>query len=64
MKGAGPACRAACSRGDTAGPLSPPTDLWQAYAEIAGANHFVMRKVHHRREIYPVFRELFKKTLA
>jgi uncharacterized sporulation protein YeaH/YhbH (DUF444 family) len=22
---------------------------------------FVMRKVHHRREIYPVFRELFQR---
>lgn len=44
-----------------AGPLSPQTDLWQAYDEIAGSKHFVMRKVHHRREIYPVFRELFQR---
>jgi hypothetical protein len=25
---------------------------------------FVMRKVHHRREIYPVFRELFARRGA
>jgi uncharacterized sporulation protein YeaH/YhbH (DUF444 family) len=44
------------------GALSADSDLWQAYESVAAANrHFVMRKVHHRREIYPVFRELFQR---
>ena len=38
------------------------TGLWDAYAPVAEANpHFAMRKVSHRREIYPVFRELFQR---
>ena len=38
------------------------TDLWAAYQTITGKHsHFVMRKVHDRREIYPVFRELFQR---
>ena len=38
------------------------TTLWQAYAPVAEAHrHFVMRKVAHRQEIYPVFRELFQR---
>jgi uncharacterized sporulation protein YeaH/YhbH (DUF444 family) len=38
------------------------TGLWQAYAPVSEANrNFVMRKVYHRREIYPVFRELFQR---
>ncbi len=41
------------------------SDLWGAYQPLADANaHFVMRKVHHRREIYPVFRELFQRKGA
>lgn len=44
------------------GPLVRASDLWRAYDQIGGAGgKFVMRKVHHRREIYPVFRELFAK---
>jgi len=42
------------------------SDLWQTYSAIikAGAP-MAMRKVGHRRDIYPVFRELFaKKTGA
>jgi len=42
------------------------SDLWQTYSTIikAGAP-MAMRKVGHRRDIYPVFRELFaKKTGA
>ncbi len=40
----------------------PETDLWAAYQTITGKHsHFVMRKVHDRREIYPVFRELFQR---
>ncbi|CAH1653235.1 YeaH/YhbH family protein [Chelatococcus asaccharovorans] len=39
-----------------------PSDLWRTYETIATADgHFVMRKVWHRREIYPVFRELFRR---
>jgi hypothetical protein len=38
------------------------SDLWAAYAPVAAKHrHFVMRKVRHRREIYPVFRELFQR---
>ncbi|WP_336970114.1 YeaH/YhbH family protein [Sphingobium aromaticiconvertens] len=38
------------------------TGLWNAYAPVMEANrHFAMRKVSHRREIYPVFRELFQR---
>jgi len=38
------------------------SDLWQTYAEIVerGAP-LAMRKVGHRRDIYPVFRELFAR---
>jgi len=38
------------------------SDLWQTYSSIirAGAP-MAMRKVGHRRDIYPVFRELFAK---
>jgi len=38
------------------------SDLWAAYKPVAATHrHFVMRKVRHRREIYPVFRELFQR---
>lgn len=38
------------------------SELWSAYQTVVGGHrHFVMRKVHHRREIYPVFRELFQR---
>jgi uncharacterized sporulation protein YeaH/YhbH (DUF444 family) len=44
------------------GPLMRASDLWRAYDQIGTqGGKFVMRKVHHRREIYPVFRELFAK---
>jgi uncharacterized sporulation protein YeaH/YhbH (DUF444 family) len=47
------------------GVIAPDSDLWQAYATVAGPKgRFVMRKVHHRREIYPVFRELFLRRGA
>lgn len=39
-----------------------PTSLWKAYELVAGSTeHMAMRKVGHRRDIYPVFRELFAK---
>ena len=39
--------------------------LWQCYETVADAG-FAMRKVHDRRDIWPVFRELFarKETVA
>ena len=42
------------------------SDLWQTYSNIIrGGAPMAMRKVGHRRDIYPVFRELFaKKTGA
>jgi uncharacterized sporulation protein YeaH/YhbH (DUF444 family) len=44
------------------GPSSRQSDLWRTYDQVGGAEgRFVMRKVHHRREIYPVFRELFRR---
>ncbi|MEO5598597.1 MAG: YeaH/YhbH family protein [Novosphingobium sp.] len=45
--------------------LQPDSDLWAAYRSVADRNGlFVMRKVNHRREIYPVFRELFQRRGA
>jgi uncharacterized sporulation protein YeaH/YhbH (DUF444 family) len=41
------------------------SDLWAAYKGVAERNRqFAMRKVRHRREIYPVFRELFQRGAA
>ncbi|HPN07192.1 MAG TPA: YeaH/YhbH family protein [Hyphomonadaceae bacterium] len=38
------------------------TSLWRAYELVAGSDdRMAMRKVSHRRDIYPVFRELFAK---
>jgi uncharacterized sporulation protein YeaH/YhbH (DUF444 family) len=38
------------------------SDLWQTYAALVKAGApMAMRKVGHRRDIYPVFRELFSK---
>jgi uncharacterized sporulation protein YeaH/YhbH (DUF444 family) len=38
------------------------SDLWQTYTEICRTGApMAMRKVGHRRDIYPVFRELFAK---
>ncbi len=38
------------------------SDLWQTYSTIVKAGApMAMRKVGHRRDIYPVFRELFAK---
>lgn len=40
----------------------PEQNLWEEYAQLAEAHaHFAMRKVLTPAEIYPVFRELFKK---
>ncbi|MGD9816400.1 MAG: YeaH/YhbH family protein [Hyphomonadaceae bacterium] len=39
----------------------PSTNLWRAYRRVAPDAPFAMRKVRHRRDIYPVFRELFAR---
>ncbi|WP_243370626.1 YeaH/YhbH family protein [Microvirga solisilvae] len=48
-----------------AGFINHKTALWQTYEALLddGAN-IAMRKVNHRREIYPVFRELFRRRDA
>lgn len=39
--------------------------LWQAYADVAGrCRNFAMRKIDGPAEIYPVFRELFRRRTA
>jgi uncharacterized sporulation protein YeaH/YhbH (DUF444 family) len=41
------------------------SDLWQTYTEICRTGApMAMRKVSHRRDIYPVFRELFARKQA
>jgi uncharacterized protein len=41
------------------------SSLWRAYELVAGSDErMAMRKVSHRRDIYPVFRELFEKSDA
>src|SRR3954464_5672638 len=45
-----------------AGLHAHPTDLWRAYEQMPEAGpRFAMRKVRHRRDIYPVFREFFRR---
>jgi uncharacterized protein len=40
-------------------------NLWQEYAQVAAeTKHFAMRKVTEASQIYPVFRQLFKKERA
>jgi uncharacterized sporulation protein YeaH/YhbH (DUF444 family) len=40
-------------------------NLWEEYSQLVGeAKHFAMRKVTEASQIYPVFRELFKKEGA
>ena len=40
-------------------------NLWEEYAQLAeGHKHFAMRKVADAQDIYPVFRDLFKKEGA
>ena len=43
----------------------PEQNLWEEYAQVARTNpHFAMRKVLEPSQIYPVFRDLFKKEGA
>ncbi|MBL8536682.1 MAG: YeaH/YhbH family protein [Hyphomonadaceae bacterium] len=37
------------------------TNLWRAYRRVSTDSPFAMRRVRHRRDIYPVFRELFAR---
>ncbi|WP_374354868.1 YeaH/YhbH family protein [Chitinimonas sp.] len=40
-----------------------PQNLWMEYQKIAAAcGHFAMRKIQSQADIYPVFRDLFKKV--
>jgi len=51
--------------GHSSGLFNRPSDLWQCYETIADRG-FAKRRVHDRRDIWPVFRELFarKETAA
>ena len=41
------------------------SSLWRAYAPVVASDErMALRKVSHRRDIYPVFRELFAKEGA
>ena len=46
---------------DHPGAGEPSTNLWRAYRRVPDDQPFAMRKVRHRRDIYPVFRELFAR---
>lgn len=42
--------------------FSPPTSLWRSYAHLRGPDRpLAMRKISHRRDIFPVFRDLFHR---
>lgn len=45
-----------------AGFLGSRTTLWQAYEPLREKGAIAMRRITHRREIYPVFRELFQRS--
>ncbi|MCG7393467.1 YeaH/YhbH family protein [Microvirga sp. ACRRW] len=48
-----------------AGFINHKTALWQTYEALQDeGSNIAMRKVNHRREIYPVFRELFRRRDA
>ncbi len=48
-----------------AGFINHKTSLWQTYEALQNEGATIaMRKVNHRREIYPVFRELFRRRDA
>jgi uncharacterized sporulation protein YeaH/YhbH (DUF444 family) len=51
--------------GPRAGFVEHRTTLWRTYEALAKAGEpLAMRKVNHRRDIYPVFRELFGRKVA
>ena len=41
----------------------PPQNLWQEYEKLQGTHpgHFAMQRIAEAGDIYPVFRELFKR---
>ena len=42
-----------------------PQNLWREYAKLSGEHdNFAMQRIESPADIYPVFRELFKKTIA
>ncbi len=44
---------------------SQTSDLWSAYEDILGPDvPLAMRRVSHRRDIYPVFRQFFERSSA
>ena len=45
-----------------AGFMGGKTTLWQTYEPLRDEGALAMRRVTHRREIYPVFRELFRRS--
>jgi hypothetical protein len=49
--------------GNPVGWFRGPSDLWQCYEKVAD-RAFAMRKVSDRRDIWPVFRELFARKEA
>jgi uncharacterized sporulation protein YeaH/YhbH (DUF444 family) len=55
-------------REDEGGPIGfmpRETELWRTYGALrAAGNRLAMRKVRHRKDIYPVFRDLFRKGAA
>jgi uncharacterized sporulation protein YeaH/YhbH (DUF444 family) len=52
-------------REDDGGPIGfmpRETELWRTYGRLRAAEpRLAMRKVRHRKDIYPVFRDLFRK---
>ena len=46
------------------GAAEPSTNLWRAYRRVPADLPFAMKKVRHRRDIYPVFRDLFSRDAA
>jgi uncharacterized sporulation protein YeaH/YhbH (DUF444 family) len=44
--------------------LGGKTTLWKTYEPLCNEGPLAMRRVTHRREIYPVFRELFERSGA
>ena len=62
-----PACQyfAYLEVGSEDGRHGGPTELWRAYQRMAQAGQpIAMRKVNHRSQIYPVFRQLFARDRA
>ena len=42
----------------------PPQNLWEEYSQVPEVHpHFAMQKIESPADIYPVFRELFKKQV-